>query len=100
MSARLLGFSPQWLSGTLILPVYVDPSCGDAICQGPFEYIAWGRGDHLHGCAPDCGFRSDLTTTLVSLDYSEPTTNGPGTLPAYFPSCAASAVWNVQCWPG
>lgn len=58
------------------MPVYQDPECGDAICQGPFEYVAWGKTGNLHGCAPDCGFRDDLTPVTVSLDYTAPESNG------------------------
>jgi len=50
--------------------------CGDAICEGPFEYVAWGKAENLHGCAPDCGFREDLSPVTVSLDYSAPEENG------------------------
>jgi hypothetical protein len=78
MNAKPLssGKSSQWLGDKLILPVYQDPECGDAICQGPFEYMAWGKTGNLHGCAPDCGFREDLTPVTVSLDYSAPEANG------------------------
>lgn len=39
----------------LVSAVFLDPTCGDGICEGPFEMAAWGR----FGCASDCGFLKD-----------------------------------------
>lgn len=59
--------------------VWVDPVCGDGICEAPFEFASYSR----FGCRADCGRLQDvqnLTTVQVDVywDFSHPV----GSIPA------------------
>lgn len=65
----------SWLDGTLTA-IWVDPVCGDGVCETPFEYASYGR----FGCRADCGKLSEiqnLTTLQIDLyfDFTHPTTS-------------------------
>lgn len=54
-----------WLGGVLT-SLWVDPTCGDGICEQPFEFASYGR----FGCRADCGRLSEvqrLTSIQVAL---------------------------------
>ena len=40
----------------LIETIFLDPTCGDGLCEAPFEMASWGR----FGCASDCGFLENV----------------------------------------
>ena len=65
----------NWLSTTLTA-IWVDPVCGDGVCETPFEYASFGR----FGCRADCGELAEvqnLTTLQIDLyyDFNHPTTS-------------------------
>ena len=65
----------SWLDTTLTA-IWVDPVCGDGVCETPFEYASYGR----FGCRADCGKLSEiqnLTTLQIDLyfDFTHPTTS-------------------------
>ncbi|KAA6428169.1 MAG: hypothetical protein FRX49_01765, partial [Trebouxia sp. A1-2] len=65
----------NWLSTTLTA-IWVDPVCGDGVCETPFEYASFGR----FGCRADCGELAEvqnLTTLQIDLyyDFDHPTTS-------------------------
>ena len=65
----------SWLDDTLTA-IWVDPVCGDGVCETPFEYASYGR----FGCRADCGKLSEiqnLTTLQIDLyfDFTHPTTS-------------------------
>ena len=65
----------SWLDETLTA-IWVDPVCGDGVCETPFEYASYGR----FGCRADCGKLSEiqnLTTLQIDLyfDFDHPTTS-------------------------
>lgn len=65
----------SWLQSTLTA-IWVDPVCGDGICETPFEYASFGR----FGCRADCGKLSEIQNlTIVQIDlyydFDHPTTS-------------------------
>eukprot|EP00892_Ulva_mutabilis_P002468 jgi/Ulvmu1/12221/UM086_0011.1 len=40
----------------LVGSIFVGPTCGDGLCEGPCEMPSWSR----FGCASDCGFLEDV----------------------------------------
>lgn len=65
----------SWLDTTLTA-IWVDPVCGDGVCETPFEYASYGR----FGCRADCGKLSEiqnLTILQIDLyfDFTHPTTS-------------------------
>ncbi len=57
----------NWLQTTLT-NIWVDPVCGDGVCETPFEFAAYGR----FGCRADCGQLAqiqNLTTLQIDLYY-------------------------------
>lgn len=49
-----------WLNG-LLQQSWVDPVCGDGVCEAPFEFAAFGR----FGCRADCGRLEDIQNLTV-----------------------------------
>ena len=49
---------------------WVDPACGDGLCESPFEFPSYGR----FGCRADCGrlaeSATNLSTIQVDLTYN------------------------------
>ncbi|KAL0022694.1 hypothetical protein WJX77_001966 [Trebouxia sp. C0004] len=77
----------SWLSTTLTA-IWVDPVCGDGVCETPFEYASFGR----FGCRADCGELAEvqnLTTLQIDLyyDFNHPTT-----------SIASSTLMDQAAW--
>jgi hypothetical protein len=70
---------------------WVDPSCGDGLCESPFEFASYGR----FGCRADCGRLSDavenLTTVQIDLvfNFDHPS----GSIPAT--ELMSQAQWNL-----
>lgn len=59
--------------------MWVDPPCGDGICEAPFEFPEYS----WFGCRADCGILSevvDLTAVRISItwDFNHP----PNSIPA------------------
>jgi len=42
----------QWFEATIVDGIFLDPVCGDGICDIPLEYRQW----ESYGCSDDCGF--------------------------------------------
>lgn len=49
---------------------WVDPACGDGLCESPFEFASYGR----FGCRADCGRLAEsvanLSTIQIDLNYN------------------------------
>ncbi|GFR50551.1 hypothetical protein Agub_g12825 [Astrephomene gubernaculifera] len=78
-----------WLND-LLTEVWVDPVCGDGLCEAPFEYASYSR----FGCRADCGKLSEvqnLTTIQIDMyyDFSHPT----GSIPAS--DLMSQTSWNL-----
>lgn len=45
ISARFSGGDEvlDWIEASLVAPVWQDPVCGDAACEAPHEFAAFGR---------------------------------------------------------
>ncbi|KAK3241772.1 hypothetical protein CYMTET_48503 [Cymbomonas tetramitiformis] len=54
-----------WLR-TQIVNVWIDPTCGDGICQSPNEFPSFGR----FGCRADCGAATDTSDMLVYVEVN------------------------------
>ena len=67
----------DWLSD-LVADLWVDPLCGDGICEEPFEFPMYGR----FGCSADCGYLpKKYNTTAVSVGCSRgPRPRGGGSV--------------------
>jgi hypothetical protein len=56
--------------GTAVQKTWVDPACGDGLCESPFEFASYGR----FGCRADCGRLADsgtnLSTIQIDLTYN------------------------------
>ena len=63
----------QWIRESYVDEAWVNPDCGNALCEAPYEYPAWGE-DNFHGCAVDCGNQTKLTAVRVVLDNTAPET--------------------------
>ena len=61
--------------------MWVDPKCGDGLCEAPFEFASYGH----FGCRADCGRLPDiqnLTAVQVDLywDFNHPLSSLPATV--------------------
>eukprot|EP00899_Mesostigma_viride_P029543 jgi/Mesvir1/9774/Mv12227-RA.4 len=54
----------DWLKDT-VRDLWIDPNCGNGVCDIPVEELAYGR----FGCQEDCGWRPDLLQIVVELNY-------------------------------
>ena len=70
---------------------WVDPACGDGLCESPFEFASYGR----FGCRADCGRLADtvdnLTTIQIDLAYNFE--HPAGSIPAT--ELTSQAQWNI-----
>ncbi|KAK3277010.1 hypothetical protein CYMTET_14957 [Cymbomonas tetramitiformis] len=58
----------DWLAA-LVDQVWVDPSCGDGVCEPPYEYPSFGPRPDSFGCSADCGvnqFTSAVTLMVIA----------------------------------
>ncbi|KAK9819873.1 hypothetical protein WJX72_003501 [[Myrmecia] bisecta] len=79
----------SWLQGTLTT-VWVDPICGDGICETPFEFASYGR----FGCRADCGKLAEIQNlTTVQIDLYYDFTHPVGSVPAT--ELMNQASWNL-----
>lgn len=52
----------SWFEEAILNTIFVDPTCGDGICDTPNEYKQWRH----YGCNDDCGtYSTSLQTTVV-----------------------------------
>eukprot|EP00899_Mesostigma_viride_P021248 jgi/Mesvir1/29124/Mv18427-RA.1 len=72
----------DWLEAT-VQDVWVDPFCGNGVCDVPVEEAAYVR----FGCQEDCGWREDLMQLTLDLSYFFPS--------AADPSVRATTLWNI-----
>eukprot|EP00241_Pyramimonas_parkeae_P000642 CAMPEP_0114226644 /NCGR_PEP_ID=MMETSP0058-20121206/1346_1 /TAXON_ID=36894 /ORGANISM="Pyramimonas parkeae, CCMP726" /LENGTH=1064 /DNA_ID=CAMNT_0001337391 /DNA_START=71 /DNA_END=3263 /DNA_ORIENTATION=+ len=93
---------------TQITSIWVDPECGNGLCEPPFETPGWGHVSNRHGCEADCGVMPNVTLVTATLDY---TRVGQGMLAQKLAEQKASAFaapteirWNLcslnndRCW--
>lgn len=62
----------SWLEKAYVDDSWTNPDCGNAICEEPFEYPAWGHPENKYGCAVDCGILGNVTAVKVHLDNTAP----------------------------
>lgn len=56
-----------WLEASVVRPIFAPRTCGDGLCERPFEFPAFGR----FGCAADCGLADTASVAVVlSADYT------------------------------
>uniref|UniRef100_A0A7S0NBN4 Polycystin cation channel PKD1/PKD2 domain-containing protein n=1 Tax=Chlamydomonas leiostraca TaxID=1034604 RepID=A0A7S0NBN4_9CHLO len=91
----------QWLKD-LLNNVWVDPKCGDGLCESPFEFASYSR----FGCRADCGKLQDvqkLTTVQIDVyfDFSHPI----GSIPASdlmqqtsYNLCPVKTMYSGDCY--
>ena len=53
-----------WMDKALVSQMFIDPVCGDGVCDSPEEYAGFGR----FGCASDCGPYLQTTTITIELN--------------------------------
>eukprot|EP00898_Chlorokybus_atmophyticus_P004262 jgi/Chlat1/4837/Chrsp31S04872 len=87
-----------WLQGVLTGPTWMDPKCGDGVCEPPYEVQGYGR----HGCPQDCGWSQLVTRTEVKLYYSfQDTATLAGTYWNLCGTCSKESMAdpvNSDCW--
>lgn len=59
----------SWLENTIIDGVFVDPVCGDGLCEQPQEFASVFEG--RAGCSADCGTFLNTTKTYVEFHVDE-----------------------------
>eukprot|EP00798_Chlamydomonas_sp_ICE-L_P006111 gene6111-2715_t len=78
-----------WLSNTLE-SVWVDPVCGDGICNQPWEFASYSS----FGCRADCGKLQEVQSlTKIQLDLYWDYNHRVGSLPAS--TLMQQASWNL-----
>eukprot|EP00879_Flechtneria_rotunda_P032401 GHRR01035602.1.p1 GENE.GHRR01035602.1~~GHRR01035602.1.p1 ORF type:complete len:274 (+),score=60.02 GHRR01035602.1:334-1155(+) len=79
----------SWLNG-LMQSVWVDPTCGDGICEAPFEFAAFSR----FGCKADCGQLSEIQNlTSAQVDVYWDFSHQEASLPAS--DLMDQTTWNL-----
>jgi hypothetical protein len=75
----------------LVQKTWVDPACGDGLCESPFEFASYGR----FGCRADCGRLSEavgnLTTIQIDLHFNFE--HSVGSIPAT--ELMSQTQWNL-----
>ncbi|CAL6279028.1 unnamed protein product [Bathycoccus prasinos] len=51
----------EWLSESVVDPIWTEVPCGDGVCSAPFEFPAFGR----FGCKADCGSATNLISLVI-----------------------------------
>jgi hypothetical protein len=52
--------------------IWVDPVCGNGLCEQPKEQPAYGHPDNRFGCEEDCGVEDNVSNLTLVLDYQRP----------------------------
>ena len=55
-----------------ITGIWVDPQCGNGLCELPKEKPAYGHPDNRYGCEEDCGVEPNMSLLTLLLDYRSP----------------------------
>ncbi|KAK3243862.1 hypothetical protein CYMTET_46504 [Cymbomonas tetramitiformis] len=55
-----------WLE-KLVGDVWVDPQCGDGICESPYEYPGFGITRESFGCPADCGVNPSTSVIIFTV---------------------------------
>ncbi|GMH94595.1 hypothetical protein TL16_g12950 [Triparma laevis f. inornata] len=79
----------SWLENTIVDGVFIDPVCGDGLCEQPQEFASVFEG--RAGCSADCGTFLNTTKTYVEFHvdeqaYTDITSTG-----------VEDVSWNI-CW--
>jgi len=83
-----------WLQNTL-QAVWVDPVCGDGICESPWEFASYSR----FGCRADCGKLQDIQNlTKIQVDLNWDFGHPLGSLPAS--DLMQQTKWNLCPYSG
>jgi len=58
----------QWLQTKVLWNSFIDPVCGNGLCEGPVEFPAFGDAQiPAHGCLADCGRFPNTTQYVVQI---------------------------------
>ncbi|KAL6749264.1 hypothetical protein V8C86DRAFT_2852326 [Haematococcus lacustris] len=90
-----------WLTGVLAA-VWVDPKCGDGLCEAPFEFPSYST----FGCRADCGqLESALKLTRLQVDVYFDFSHPVGSMPSSelmqqtsWNLCPTQTVYNASCY--
>lgn len=78
-----------WLSNTL-KAVWVDPVCGDGVCEAPWEFASYSS----FGCRADCGELQNVQNlTVIQIDLQWDFSHPLGSIPAS--DLLQQALWNL-----
>ena len=83
-----LAIVEQWIEKTLIDGVFVDPVCGDGLCERPLEYPSIFDG--RFGCSQDCGVYPNTTVAQIEFTVDEADSQ-------LISGAGERAGWNL-CW--
>ena len=53
----------EWLSESVVDPIWTEAPCGDGVCSAPYEFPAYGR----FGCKADCGSATNLISLVIHI---------------------------------
>jgi hypothetical protein len=64
-----------WLQQSVLSNSFVDPVCGNGLCEGPVEFPAFGDSSKpAHGCLADCGMYPNTSKIEIRLtSHFDPT---------------------------
>jgi hypothetical protein len=60
-STQDVNYLYEWLSESVVDPIWTEAPCGDGVCSAPFEFPAFGR----FGCKADCGSATNLISLVI-----------------------------------
>jgi len=60
-STQDVNYIYEWLSESVVDPIWTEAPCGDGVCSAPYEFPAFGR----FGCKADCGSATNLISLVI-----------------------------------
>ena len=62
-STQDLNYLYEWLSESVVEPIWTEAPCGDGVCSAPYEFPAFGR----FGCKADCGSATNIISFVIHI---------------------------------
>ena len=62
-STHDLKYFYEWLSESVVEPIWSEAPCGDGVCSAPYEFPAFGR----FGCKADCGSATNTISFVIHI---------------------------------
>ena len=62
-STQDLYYLYEWLSESVVEPIWTEAPCGDGVCSAPYEFPAFGR----FGCKADCGSATNIISFVIHI---------------------------------